>query len=188
MCAVEVRLPGRARAITHHPRCKYRDSASANANVSSQTDRTTGLGDAHCPGSKPESRQEGAAEPGALQPRYFTWSLCGSERAAEGCGANSVSQQQNVGLKQPNPQEPFPSNRIILKLPVRTRRVSTTPAGWRLYIPVSGFYLRPFRAPGCCGSPLLGLLIRGCFFSAFCQHCWVETMAGTHNTHRSAAC
>lgn len=189
MCSGEATLPGRAGAITHHPRCKYRHGASANANVSSQTDRTSGLGGAHCPKSENESQQAGAADRVAesspvlhLEPGWLVSASGGFWCVRTVLELTASLSSRMLGLKQPNPQEPFPNNP---QTPSQNRTRLYNTAGF-------GTLHSCFRvlSPSCSGPwvPQVTVtrdLIRGCSFSAFCQHCWVRPWL---HTHRSVAC
>lgn len=75
MCAQGITLPGRALAITHHPRCKYTGSANAATdNVASAHRLTERLGWGTHTVPSPDKPLL------ALQSQYFTLILCGSQR------------------------------------------------------------------------------------------------------------
>lgn len=104
-----------------------------------------GWGDAHRPESR--SRQEGAAERVAVSRPAVVLYLEPVRVGGSGerfsyvrtvlFGVNSYSSEMWASNSQTH-KNLFPSKRIILKLPGRTERVSVTPRGSRLYIPVSG--------------------------------------------------
>lgn len=89
------------------------------------------------------------------------------------------------GLKQPNPRVPFSFQRNNPQTPINNKI--------RLYKTIRLTQLHSWYWFTCSSSPnpwifcifLSSFMIRGCFFSPYCQHCWVETMAHITETHRN---
>lgn len=78
----------------------------------------------------------------------------------------------------------FPSNGITLKLPLITKYGYIKRLGSRNDIPGTDSIARRPQTPGF-GVFLRSFMIRGCFFSPYCQHCWAETMAHITETQRN---
>lgn len=121
----------------------------------------------------------------------YVWKPIGLSVSYLQLGANSLFPSSGGGTagkswpEAAKPTSTFPSHGIILKLPSITKRGCIKRSGSTQLHSRYCFSGSSSPKPRDFGAFLCSLLVRGYFFSPYCQHCWVETMAHITETQRS---